>query len=144
MCEEADAYNTWCQKWARIDPTTLFMLLLSTSDNQKYGRNGLQDLNNSELFPGYLPNLEKSKLAACCIAWVLTLWTYRRSGKFGVKELHKAHTSTKLKHTRFFTMTILLLNNHIVHASSFHSTHLCTLNICDSNMYKAQTCALIF
>ena len=30
---------------------------------------------------------------------------------FDVKKLRKAHTSTKLKHTRFFTMTILLLNN---------------------------------
>ena len=30
---------------------------------------------------------------------------------FGVKKLHKAQTSTKLKNTRFFTMTILLLNN---------------------------------
>ena len=30
---------------------------------------------------------------------------------FGVKELHKAHTSTKLKHMRLFTMTSLLSNN---------------------------------
>ena len=30
---------------------------------------------------------------------------------FGVKKLRKAQTSTKLKHTRFFTMTILLSNN---------------------------------
>ena len=30
---------------------------------------------------------------------------------FGVKKLRKAHTSTKLKDTRFFTMTILFSNN---------------------------------
>ena len=30
---------------------------------------------------------------------------------FGVKKLCNAHTSTKLKRARFFTMTILLSNN---------------------------------
>ena len=30
---------------------------------------------------------------------------------FGVKKLRKAQTSTKLKHMRFFAMTILLSNN---------------------------------
>ena len=30
---------------------------------------------------------------------------------FSVKKLCQAHTSMKLKHMRFFTMTILLLNN---------------------------------
>ena len=30
---------------------------------------------------------------------------------FGVKKIRKVQTSMKLKHTRFFTMTILLSNN---------------------------------
>ena len=38
---------------------------------------------------------------------------YRRSEKFWYKKVHKAHSSylTKLKHTRFFTMKIILSNN---------------------------------
>ena len=41
-------------------------------------------------------------------------------------------------------MTTLLSNNYIVHASSFHSAHLYTPNVCDSNVYKAQTCASFY
>ena len=37
--------------------------------------------------------------------------TYRRSGKFHCKKIRKAHTLTKLKHMRFFTMAILVSNN---------------------------------
>ena len=33
--------------------------------------------------------------------------SYRWSGKFQCKKVRIAHTSTKLKHTRFFTMKIL-------------------------------------
>ena len=64
---------------------------------------------------------------------------YCRPGKF-----HKAHTLMKLKHRRLFTMTVLLLNNYvyIVHASSFHSAHLYMPNVCDNNVYEAQTCIL--
>ena len=36
---------------------------------------------------------------------------YRRSEKFRYKKVHIAHTLTKLKHTRFFTMKIIPSNN---------------------------------
>ena len=49
-------------------------LLLSTFDNQKNGRNGLQDFNNSELLLGCLQNPVTDELAACCIVWESTLW----------------------------------------------------------------------
>ena len=69
---------------------------------------------------------------------IITLYkyiaSYHRSGKVQCKKLRKVHTSTKLKHIRFFTMTILLSNNQYMQASSFHSAHLCT------PMYVTITC----
>ena len=41
-------------------------------------------------------------------------------------------------------MTTLLSNNYVVHASSFHSAHLYTPNVCDSNVYKAQMCTSFY
>ena len=32
----------------------------------------------------------------------------------------------------------------LVHASSFHSAHSCTSNVCDNNVYEAQTCASFY
>ena len=63
--------------------------------------------------------------------------------KFDVKEVCTARTSTKLKHTRFFTMKILLSNNYY-HASSFHSAHSYMLNVCNNNVYDAQTCTSFY
>ena len=43
-------------------------------------------------------------------------------------------------------MTILLSNSYIIQdsyiiqASSFHSAHSCMPNVCDNNVYEAQTC----
>ena len=50
---------------------------------------------------------------------------------FGVKKLCKAHTLTKLKLTRFFYYDNFTFK-YLVHASSFHSTHLCKPNVCDN------------
>ena len=44
---------------------------------------------------------------------------------FSVKKLRKAHTLTKLKHTRYFTLS----NNLYIHVSSFHTTDLCKPNV---------------
>ena len=57
----------------------------------------------------------------CLLPEILGNWYTRSNFKkqsstidlenFGVKKLYKAHTLIKLKHRRFFTMTILLSNN---------------------------------
>ena len=54
-----------------------------------------------------------------------------------------AHTSTKLKHTRFCTMKILLSYNYY-HASSFYSAHSSMLNVCDNNVYDARMCTSFY
>ena len=33
---------------------------------------------------------------------------------------------------------------YLVPCISFHSTHSCTLNVCDNNVYKAQRCTLFY
>ena len=62
---------------------------------------------------------------------------------FGVKKFRIAHTSTKLKHTRFFTMKILLSNNYY-HVSSIYSGHSCMLNGSNKSVCKAQTFASFY
>ena len=54
--------------------------------------------------------------------------TYHRSGSFGVKKC-KAHTLMKLKHTRFFTIKILLSNNLYMHLSCIVHTHACQMYV---------------
>ena len=63
---------------------------------------------------------------------------------FGIKKLHKAHTSTKLKHKRFFTMMILLLNNQYMHLPFKAHSNPCTPNVCDNNVYEAQMCTSFY
>ena len=55
--------------------------------------------------------------------FVAALIYIHRSGKFRCKKLCKAQTSTKLKHMRFFTMTILLSNNWYMHLPFIAHTH---------------------
>ena len=54
---------------------------------------------------------------------------------FGVKKLCKAYIYfNKIKTQDYFTMTILILNNYMEHASSFHSPHSCMPNVWDNNV----------
>ena len=53
--------------------------------------------------------------------------------KFSVKKLHRAHTLTKLKHSRFFYYDNFTFES-LVHASSFHTTHSCMPIVHDNNV----------
>ena len=70
--------------------------------------------------PYILPHRSNSKLAVATVDME----------NFGVKKISYSSYFNEIKHTRFFTMKILLSNNYYhAYASSIYSGHSCMLNL---------------